>query len=74
MTERNIMDRRELAELGAVGSVGAAGVTMPRLDQFADFFTGITPIASFFLILIPTGIWAWVRAVQYIKETIRKDN
>lgn len=73
MKERIIMDKRELAELGAVGSVGTLGVTAPRLDQFADFFTGITPIASFFLILIPTGIWAWVRAIQYIKEHIRKD-
>ena len=60
-------------EMGTIGSVGAAGYTLPQMDTFADFFTGITPIASFFLILVPTGIWAWCRAIQYIKENFRKE-
>lgn len=73
MNERNTMDKRELVEMGTVGSIGAAGVSLPNLDQTADFFVGITPIASFFLILIPTGIWAWFRAITYIKKHYKKD-
>lgn len=72
MKERTIMDKRELAEMGTVGTVGAAGMSLPNLQEYAEFFNGITPIASFFLIVIPTGIWAWCRAWQYIKEH-RKD-
>lgn len=73
MNERQTMDKRELMEMGTVGSLGGLGVGLPQMERFAEFFTGITPIASFFLILVPTGIWAWCRAIQYIREHFRKE-
>lgn len=71
--KENKMSAKELAELGTVGSIGAGGIILPEMDKYADFFTGITPMASFFLIVIPTGIWAWCRAIQYIREHFRKE-
>lgn len=67
------MSKRELFEQGAAGTVGVAGVAIPHLQSASEFFIGITPIASFFLILVPTGIWAWARAIERIKKNRKKD-
>lgn len=48
------MDTRELSEMGTIGAVGVGGVMIPNLHETAAFFSGITPIVSFFLIVIPT--------------------
>ena len=66
-------NKQEFAEQSALGAVGILGFTIPQLEHAADFFSGFTPIASFFLILIPTGIWAWMRALQAIKNRFNKD-
>ena len=59
---------KESLELGTAGSIGIFGLTLPNLAETSEFFIGITPILSFFLVLVPTGIWAWFRAITYIKK------
>ncbi len=59
-------------EQGALGTIGILGITLPTLENTAEFFVGITPIASFFLILVPTGIWAWFRAINYVTNFFSK--
>lgn len=66
------MDTRELSEMGTIGAVGVGGVMIPNLHETAAFFSGITPIVSFFLIVIPTGIWAWFRAIHFIRNMNNK--
>lgn len=64
------MDKQGIEITGA-GTIGFLGLTIPNLDATAEFFAGVTPIVSFFLIVIPTGIWAWLRAIQWIMKTIK---
>jgi len=65
---------KETLEITTSGSIGILGITLPNLEATSQFFMGMTPILSFFLVLVPTGIWAWFRAIKYVKDYYSKED
>lgn len=68
------MDTHKLEQLqmGAAATIGMCGITIPNLEAMADIFTGLTVIVSFFFIVIPTGVWACVRAIKATMDLRRR--
>lgn len=60
--------KKETAEQMAAGFLGVLGISLPNFADIANMFQALTIIFSFFFIVIPTGVWASIRAYKAIKN------
>ena len=59
--------KRETVEQGALGLLGGYGIGVGLVD-IVNTVQALTVIVSFLFIVIPTGVWATLRAWNAIKK------
>ena len=69
----DIQQKYEGTKMVGAGFVGALGITTPELANLADQAQALTVIFSLLFIVIPTGVWATIRAYQSIRAVFTKD-
>jgi len=62
--------KKETLEQASFGFVGGIGMTAPRLLDLAEQVQALSMIFSFLFIIIPTGVWATLRAYGAIKKLL----
>lgn len=64
--------KKETLEQASYGVIGGIGIAAPHLLNLADQVQALSMIFSFFFIIIPTGIWATLRAYRAIKKSFKE--